>query len=110
MYAEESFRGLPSFSLAFYKVVDAFATDKFQVFNLTHAIFCPVSFIQSFQPITWKLDAIEAIPAFTLLTNSNSAENAGFQLMFFSFSASMASVFLPQMPYANSAVHSTRSD
>jgi hypothetical protein len=110
MNAEVAFRGLPSFPLVFHEVVDAFIANEFQVFNFTHAIFCPVSFIHSFQYVTRKFGAIKTILPFPLRTSSNPAEKAGFWHVFFCISASMAPVSLPQIPSANPAIHSTGSD
>ena len=110
MHAEQTFGRLPSFPLAVNELVDSSASYKLQIFNLAHAVFCSVSSIKHFQPITREFGTIKAILAFPLRTDSNFAENAGFRLVFFGFFASLASVFLPQMCYTNTAVHSARSD
>ena len=118
VYANEltAFGTSPFFFLTAYKVPDPRRMDHVEIFKHAHAIFFPVSFIQSFQSGAGKAATIfGAILAFASGIVFAVLENTGrpvFRLLTFmglQTAATRTGVLITDIPPTKSAVHSAGS-
>lgn len=108
MNTKYSFDRLVRFSFLLYELVDSIRFDKHQVLNLTHSVFCSVSFVQILEPDARKVCTV-TVPALSFLAVLYLAKDAVVDLIAIDH-ASAASVPLPKVRNAQAAVHSAGCD
>ena len=103
--AEDAFRGDPLFALGGDKFSYSVPSDKFEVFDFAHAVFCPVTFIQALEPFAGKLRTMAAVLPGALGADAQAAMRAGFWPFFFKVSAAVAGIPWSQVRSTDAAVH-----
>lgn len=64
---------LPFFAFALQECVYTLVADRFEVFNLTHAVFCLIPAVQTFQSLAGKLLALKTILAISMFAQLDPA-------------------------------------
>ena len=77
MDAEDALIGYPFFALGDDEFSYSVVSDKLQVFDLAHPVFCPVAFVEMPEPGAWKFRAIKAETTLAFGANSEAAFYAG---------------------------------
>ena len=108
--AEGAFVGDPALALGGDKFSDAVLFDKFQVFDLAHAVFCSVAFVELPEAGAWELRAIAAEFSGAFGADSKSAFYAGDRLGLLDVFASRAGIFFAQVSLADAAIHAAWGD
>ena len=106
--AEDAFFADPPLALRGNEFADSVLSDKFQIFDLAHAVFCPVTFIEMLEPLAGEFRAVAAEAALALSADAQAAMLSGLVLL--EVNAAEARVFRPQIGFADAAIHSAWGD
>jgi hypothetical protein len=108
--AEDAFFGEPSLALCGHEISNSFFSNKFQVFDLAHAVFCAVAFIHDREPVAREFRALATEIAGAFCAGAHFAVCAGHGHVLFSVLAAVTGVLFAQEGHADAAIHSARGD
>jgi hypothetical protein len=103
----------PPYFFTFQKLPHSEIFDILKIFNHTHTVFGPISFVQMLQTIARNIFASKTklhLTIFENFTGSDLASNKRDWLLIIEIATTGAFILFPQISSANSAVHSARSN
>ncbi len=106
--AEDTASGDPTFAFCGHEFSYSVLADKFEIFDFTHSVFCPVACIEVFEPLARELRTMAAEAARAFAADAQAAMRAGSILS--KANAAEAGVFLTQVCSADAAVHPAWGD
>lgn len=89
------------------KMLNSICFNVIQIINHAHVVLCPVSFIQTFHPRTWKSVAIHTIVCIQFCAVADDALLYRFIWAVVCSAATRTMIFCSQISHTDTAVHAT---